>query len=232
MQEKRILIIDDDPYLLQLVEMAFQRVKAQVFTATNGLEGLHQFYTCQPDVVIVDLMLPGIDGWEVCRRIRQISQVPLLILSALRQKNNIIRSLLNYEADDYITKPFSPEVLLARTEALLRRAALPPTHKESILYGDSYLTITGVKNMVMVRGEPVKLSATEYRLLVYLAQNAGRTLTFQQILENIWGEGRDNVEYVHVYIRYLRQKLEEDPRHPIYLITDYGVGYRFEKQIF
>lgn len=232
MRGKRVLVIDDDPRLLKLVELIFSQAKAQVYTASNGQEGLFQFYAHQPDLVILDLMLPKMDGWEICRRIRQVSQVPLIMLTGLGQGDNIIRGLVNCGADDYITKPFSSDVLLARAQAVLRRTALPATAAKPVTYGDNYLTIASTERRVFVRGKPVKLSNTEYRLLIYLAQNAGRVLTFRQILDHVWGGLRDNIEYIHVYISHLRQKLEEDPHHPSYILTEYGVGYRFEKQIF
>ncbi len=231
MQRKKILVIDDDPRLLKLVELIFSQAKAQVYTATTGQEALSQFYAYQPNLVILDLMLPEMDGWEICRRIRQVSQVPLIMLTALHREDDIIQGLINYGADGYITKPFNANELVARAEALLRRAALPPAIEEPNLYSDIYLTIPADQYRVFVRGEPVKLSVTELRLLTYLVQNAGRTVTFQQILENVWGGGQANVEYVHAYIWHLRQKLEPNPRSPIYLLTEYGVGYSFEKQI-
>ncbi|MBI1879781.1 MAG: response regulator transcription factor [Chloroflexi bacterium] len=230
MQGKKVLIIDDDPRLLGLIELIFGYAEAKVYTATNGPEALRQFYAYQPDLVLLDLMLPEMDGWEICRRIRQFSQVPLIMLTALSQDEEIIRGLVDYGADDYITKPVGSQVLLARAEALLRRMA-PSPPKELPLYSDSYLTIPWNEHRIYVKGKPVKLSGIEYQLLVYLAQNAGQVLTYQQILDNVWSESRDNTEYVHVYISHLRQKLEADPRHPIYLLTEYGLGYSFEKQI-
>jgi DNA-binding response OmpR family regulator len=230
MQGKKILVIDDDPNLVKLSEAVFTRAKAKIYTATNGLEGLRQFYAHQPDLILLDLMLPEMDGWDVCRRIRQFSQVPIIMLTALSQDEEIVRGLTTYGADDYITKPVGSDVLLARVEALLRRIA-PSSPNESPLYSDSYLTIAPNEPRVYVGGKAVKLSIIEYRLLCYLAQNAGRVLTFQQLLDNVWGESRDNAEYIHVYIRHLRQKLEADPAHPIYILTEYGIGYYFEKQI-
>lgn len=229
MQGKKVLVIDDDPNLLMLAEAVFSRAQAQVYLAADGPEGLRQFYAHQPDLVLLDLMLPEMDGWDVCLRIRQFSKVPLVMLTALGQDEEIIRGLMVYGADDYITKPVGADVLLARAEAVLRRIPSPPL-KESPLYSDSYLTILRDEPRIYVEGKPVKLSATEYQLLSYLAQNAGRVLTFQQILDRVWGEARNNAEYVHAYIWHLRRKLEKNPHHPIYILTEYGVGYSFEKQ--
>jgi DNA-binding response OmpR family regulator len=230
MQGRRILVIDDNPDLLWVVEHAFSRTGGQVYTAANGREGLRQFVDHRPDLVILDLMMPHMDGWEVCRRIRLLSDVPIIILTVLEREDNIIRGL-DCGADDYVTKPFSLDVLLARARATLRRAELVPTIDTPLVYSDGYLTIDLDKRQVLVRGEPVRLRVTEYRLLAYLLQNADRVLTFTQILDNIWGhEYQDSANYVHVYISHLRGKLEKDPKHPQYLLNVRGVGYRFEKQ--
>lgn len=230
MQESTILVIDDDKQILRLLAIALSQTGYKVYTAASGPEGLHQFYTFRPDLIILDLMMPEIDGWQVCQRIRQVSTVPMIMLTALSQEDLIIRGL-DYGADDYLTKPCSTELLLARVRALLRRTALPPPSQKSITYSDNHLTIDLDQRRVLVRGEPAKLSAIEYRLLIYLFQNAGQVLTFQQILEQVWGEtGQSNIDYVHVYVSRLRRKLEVNPKQPVYLVTEYGVGYRFEKQ--
>lgn len=228
LQGKKILVIDDDPDLLQLMARLFARTEAQVYTDFSGQEGLRQFYAHQPDLVLLDVMMPELDGWSVCQRIRQVSNVPLIILSALVRDKDVVRGL-DCGADDYVSKPFSPNVLLARARTALRRGTSP--HTESLAYADDHLTIDGDKRRVLVCGEPIRLSATEYRLLAFLLQHAGQVLTFQKILGNVWGEGcQDCIEYVHVYICHLRQKLERDPKQPKYLLSERGVGYRFEKQ--
>lgn len=231
MNGKRILIIDDDRDLREVMKQAISGQGAQVFTAVDGQEGLSQFYTCQPDLVIVDLMMPKINGREVCALIRQTSNIPIIILSALDSETEVIRGL-DCGAVDYITKPFSPAVLVARVRAALRQAAQSPAEETLGIYSDDYLTLDLDRRRVLVRGEPIKLSPTEYRLLVFLHQNAGRVVTIQSILENVWGwEYRDSVDYAHVYMSHLRRKLEKDPRQPQYLLTEHGVGYRFEKQV-
>ena len=227
---KTILIIDDELDLLQLLEAIFKRSGAHTFTAFNGQEGLRQFYACQPDLVIVDLMMPQMDGWQVCRNIRQLSDTPIIILTALDMDDAVIRGL-DCGADEFVTKPISHDVLLARARATLRRAELPPTGQQPVSYNDGYLVIDRDKRQLFVDGAPTKLSATEYLILTYLLEYAGRVLTFRQILEKVWGdEYRDNIDYVHVYISRLRRKIEKDPRQPAYLLTEHGVGYRFEKQ--
>ena len=231
LQGKKILIIDDEPTMLRLVEVIVARAGAKVYTATNGEEGLRQFHTCQPDIVILDVMMPGVDGFETCRLIRRFSDVPIIMLTVLERDKDVIRGF-DSGADDYVIKPFNPDVLVARARAVLHRTALPSLAQEPepIIYDDGYLTIDMKGRRVFVQGEPVKLSAKEYQLLTYLFQNAGQVLTFRQISENIWGwEYRDNTDYVHVYVHRLRQKLEQNPQRPNYLVTAHGVGYRFDR---
>lgn len=232
MENKRILVVDDDPALLPLVEYTFAKEGYDVYTASDGRQALREFFAQRPDLVILDIMMPGMDGWETCRRIREVSDVPVLMLTARGQDEDIIHGL-ELGADDYMTKPFSIKVLLARARAVLRRAALPPPdYGEPTTYGDDYLTVDLKERRVTVKGEPVKLTPTEYRLLAYLVQNAGQVLTFQQILQNVWGwEYQDDLDYVRVYVWHLRQKLEEDPKNPRYILTELGAGYRFEKAV-
>lgn len=231
LQGKRILVIDDDEALLNMVEFFLNKAGAAALTALDGPEGLHQFYTHQPHLVILDLMMPQMHGLEVCEQIRQASDTPIIILTAIGQKDSVLRSF-DCGADDYITKPFSPDILIAKAEATLRRAGPAPGPSEKLVtYSDNYLTIDLNAHLVMVQGQKVRLTATEFRLLEYLVRNANMLLTFDQILNNVWGgTSRNNPEYVHVYVRYLRQKLEEDPANPLYLISEHGLGYRFEKQ--
>lgn len=230
MENKKVLVVDDDPALLPLIEYTFAREGYEVYTAADGKEALRQFFAHRPELVILDIMMPRMDGWETCRRIREVSDVPIVMLTARGQDEDIIRGL-EYGADDYLTKPFSIKVLLAHARAVLRRAALPPAeHGEPTTYADDHLSVDLKERRVTVRGEVVKLTPTEYRLLAYLVQNAGQVLTFRQILQNVWGwEYQDDLDYVRVYVWHLRQKLEDDSKHPKYIQTEIGVGYRFEK---
>ncbi|MFN8455003.1 MAG: response regulator transcription factor [Anaerolineae bacterium] len=231
MPKHRVLVIDDEPVLCKVLQDAFTYAGYDIVTAANGPEGLRQLYHYQPDLVILDVMMPEMSGWEVCQQIRQLSDVPVIMLTALASEHEIIHGL-DCGADDYVTKPFSPTILLARTEAIMRRVASSPTSSKPVPYNDGYLTIDLEARRVFVRGQPVKLSSTEYRLLTFLFQHAGKVLTFQQILSNIWGElSRDNAAYVHTYIWGLRQKLEPNSQHPTYIFTEHGVGYSFEKRI-
>jgi DNA-binding response OmpR family regulator len=230
MEEKKILVIDDDVNLLQSIKFTFVRAGAEVITAVDGREGLHRFYEDCPDLVILDVRMPDIDGWETCRQIRLFSNVPIIMLTTLNKDEEVIRGL-DYGADDFVTKPFSREVLLARARALLRRSESPGELGQTT-YSDDHLYISLEKRRVLVRGEPVQLTATEFRLLAYLLQNAGQVLTHRTILDKVWGwEYQDSVDYVHVYLSHLRRKLEEDPRNPRYLMTERGIGYRFEKRM-
>lgn len=228
MQGKKILVIDDDYHINQLVQATFAEQGAEVVTAVDGQEGLRQFYTHKPDLVIIDLMMPEMDGWETTERILELADVPIIMLTSLRDDADVIRGL-DRGAIDYVTKPFSPKVLAARARAALRHAAAShPVVQYN--FHDERLLIDLDHKRVLIDGEPVKLTKTEYKVLTYLVQNAGRILTFQQILEHVWGwEYQDSIEYVHVYVSRLRQKLEKDPKEPRYLITEYGIGYRFEK---
>ena len=228
MQGKTILVIDDDPEMLRLLEHIFSREGAQVCTAAGGQEGLRQFYNYPPHLVVLDVMMPDLDGWQVCARVRQMSDVPIIFLTALNAEAEIIHGL-DTGAVDYVTKPFSPHVLVARARAALRQTELAPGTEKTDTYRDDYLAIDLDTRQVTVRGEPVKLTKTEYRLLAYLVENAGQVLTPQQILEYVWGrEYRDSIDYTHVYMWRLRQKLEEDPQNPRYLLTEHGLGYRFQ----
>jgi two-component system KDP operon response regulator KdpE len=228
MQGKKILVIDDDYHINQLVKATFTEQGAEVVTAVDGQEGLRQFYTHKPDLVIIDLMMPEMDGWETTERILELADVPIIMLTSLRDDADVIRGL-DRGAIDYVTKPFSPNVLAARARAALRHAAAShPVVQYN--FQDERLLVDLDHKRILVDGEPVKLTKTEFKVLTYLVQNAGRILTFQQILEHVWGwEYQDSIEYVHVYVSRLRQKLEKDPKEPRYLITEYGLGYRFQK---
>jgi len=229
LKEKRILVVDDDPDLCDLLQYELTRAGAEVCTAADGHEALRQLYSLRPDLVILDIMLPGLDGWETCRQIRQLSDVPIMVLSALDREHDILRGL-DLGADEYVTKPCSGKVIVARAAAALRRAQMSSYTKDLACYTDGTLAVDFEKRRVFVCGEPVELTLKEYELLIYLLQNAGRVLTFQQILERVWGgEFPESADRVHVHISHLRQKLGDNPRLARYIHTEHGVGYRFEK---
>jgi DNA-binding response OmpR family regulator len=230
MNQKKVLLIDDDIDLLQLASLLFKKAGAQIFTARDGLEGISKLFAHQPDLIILDVMMPGMNGFEVCERIRQVSDIPLIMLTALNHEQEMLRGL-EAGADDFLSKPFNAEILLARARAVLRRGNHPNTRPASFRYNDGFLSIDIERRDVLIKGKRVKLTPVEFRLLVYLARNGGKVLTFQQILSNVWGnEYQGSVDYVHVYISHLRRKLEEKSQSPSYITTIHGVGYIFEKQ--
>jgi len=185
-------------------------------------------YTQQPDLVIVDIVMPRMDGWELINRIRQLSDLPIMMLSASSSDQNIIRGL-KMGACSFVSKPFNTDILLAKVEAVLRQAVVKDRETKTAVYTDDHLFISLHTQKVEVAGQPIKLSKTEYKLLAYLVTNANRLLTYDQIVENVWGwRNTDNVSNVHVYISRLRQKLEADPQNPQYLLLEYATGYRFQ----
>ncbi|TKJ28271.1 MAG: DNA-binding response regulator [Chloroflexi bacterium B3_Chlor] len=227
--KKRILVIDDDPRLIKLVNLGLTHAGYEVYKACDGQEGLREMYIRQPDLVILDIMMPGMDGWRVCRRIREMCDTPIIMLTAKAGQDDIVRGL-EHGADDYMIKPFSVRELLARVRAVLRRGALPLHSEEIVVYSDEYLKVNLTESRVEARGERVKMTRTELRLLTQFVQNAGRVLTHRELLEKVWGpEFVDDVDYLHIYVWRLRQKIEEDATEPQYILTEHGVGYRFEK---
>jgi two-component system KDP operon response regulator KdpE len=229
-EQATILVIDDDRLTARLVSDKLTDAGYTVHLAFDGREGLRQMYAHQPSLIILDLLMPEMDGWTTCHRIREVSNVPIIILTTEGRPQDIIRGL-DEGADEYVTKPFDPSVLLARVRAVLRRVALPAeaTQKEEVAYSDHYLTFNPVDRRVLVNGDLVKLTPTEYNLLALLINNAGRVLPYTTLLERVWGwEYIDDVDYLRVYIWHLRRKLEPDPKNPCYVLTEHGVGYRFE----
>ena len=230
LKDVTILVIDDDSNLCQLVELVFLQEGAQVYTANSGLAGLQQFYKFRPNLIILDIRMPEKDGWEVLQQIRELSDTPVILLTTMHEDNTLVRGL-DLGADDFITKPFNNKVLLARARSVLRRVQPAQDTEKLPRYSDAHLTIDLETRQILVSGKSVKLTSTEFRLLAYLLQNADHVLSYNQILDHVWGsEYRDSVDYVHVYLSHLRRKLEKDNRNPQYLMTEYGVGYRFERR--
>jgi two-component system KDP operon response regulator KdpE len=228
LQGNRILVVDDDPNMRGLVERAFSRAGAEVYTATDGNEALREFHLRQPDLVVLDVIMPGLTGWEIAALLKPFGEVPIIFLSGLTGRDEIVRGL-ELGAYDFVTKPFSVRVLLMKAQAALRCAGPASANDQPVVYDDGYLTIKLAERQVLVNGRPVDLTATDYRLLELLVRNKRRVLTYHQILEKVWGwEYRDSTEYVHVYVSRLRRVLETDSRSPQYIITERGVGYRFE----
>jgi len=228
MSNLTVLIVDDEKPLRDFMRRNLEVRGFNTSTAANGLEALAIFNTQNIDLVILDVMMPRMDGLETIRRIRQNSLVPIIVLSALGEESDKIRAL-NLGADDYLTKPFGVGELLARVQAVLRRArwAEPPTRQGRLARGEIVIDLE--RHEVLVRGKPIDLTPTEFNLLVYLMEHAGKVLSHQIILQHVWGPeyGPEN-EYLRVYIGRLRQKIEVDPANPHYLITERGIGYSFE----
>lgn len=233
--EQKVLIIDDDMDLLQLASLIFKKAGYQVVTATDGLDGISKFFIHHPNLVVLDVVMPGNDGFDVCERIRKVSDEPIIMLTALNQEQDMLHGLAA-GADDFLSKPFSSEILLARAKTVLRRAQhqehLDPDVQRAIFsYNDGYLSIDIEKHVVLIHEKRIKLTPREFSLLVYLARNGGKLLTFEKILANVWGnEYQGSLDHVHVYISHLRKKIEENPRIPRYIQTVHGIGYIFEKQ--
>jgi len=222
----KLLVVDDDDDLRLLLQTTLPREGYEVLTAGSGMEGIRLLFSQQPNVVLLDVMMPGMDGWEVLERIREVSTVPVIMLTAVDGVPHRVRGLTR-GADDYVVKPFHRDELVARIEALLRRAQTTSESAPQILSFDTgKLVIDPAARRVTVCGEGVHLTPTEYRFLLYLAQNTGRVLTYSQILDNVWGadyEGGD--KNVKVYAVYLRRKIEQDPQNPRYVLSEWGVGY-------
>jgi two-component system KDP operon response regulator KdpE len=226
-----ILVIDDDKDLTLMLKAQLERSDYQVVVASSGQEGLQKAYQTRPDLIILDVMMPGMDGWEVCRRLRELSNVPIIMLTARSLKGDVVRGL-EIGADDYLTKPFSAAELDARIQAVLRRSAAQngsPSSRTSF-YTNGHLTIDFDRRIVTVRGERVEFTPTEFKLLTTLVRNEGRVLPHRYLLTEVWGpEYADEVDYVKLYIRYLRLKIEDDPSDPVYIQTEWGIGYRFSE---
>lgn len=222
----QILVIDDEQQILRALRTILSQQKYQVLTAGTGEEGLAMATAVQPDIVILDLGLPDMTGVEVCLQLREWTDVPIIILSAHDSEAEKVAAL-DGGADDYLTKPFGVDELLARVRVALRHRSKVAGNKSSVIPAGT-LMIDLANHLVTRSGEMVKLTATEYKLLAYLVGNAGRVLTHQSILNHVWGYAEGGqMEYLRVYIRLLRQKLEEDPRNPQLIVTESGVGYRF-----
>ncbi len=223
----RILVVDDEPRMIRFIQMNLELEGYTVVEAANGFEALNKVRDELPDLIILDVMLPDMDGFETLRLLREISQVPVIMLTVKADESDKVTGL-ELGADDYVTKPFSPKELSSRVKAVLRRTELPAPVEKSLLKIDDYLQIDFDHRRVIAGGQEVKLRPTEYRLLYHLVSNAGRIMTQDQLLSKAWGyEYREESHYLRLYITYLRQKIEPDPAHPRYILTERGVGYQF-----
>jgi two-component system KDP operon response regulator KdpE len=223
---KRILVVDDEERIVRFIRLNLEQDGFQVEEAYSGKKAMDKLRQSLPDLVILDVMMPDLDGFEVLKLIRENHDVPVIMLTAKTEEDDRVRGL-ELGADDYVTKPFSPRELVSRVRAVLRRTEAQ-RGSEGVIQVDERLKIDFDRREVWVEGKLVKLRPTEYRLLYHLVQNAGWVVTHDQILAKVWGyEYRDEPHYVRLYVNYLREKLEEDPANPKYILTERGVGYRF-----
>lgn len=227
LKDKLVLVVDDEARMVNFMRLNLELEGMRVATAANGREALERVREDMPDVVLLDVMMPVMDGFETLRRVRQFSQVPVLMLTARDEEEDRVRGL-ELGADDYIGKPFSHRELVSRIKAVLRRHYATPPVPQTLVKVDDRLSIDFARREVLVDGKRVNLRPTEYRLLYHLVQNAGYVQTHEMLLTKVWGpEYREESHYLRLYITYLRQKIEEDPANPRYILTERGVGYRF-----
>ncbi len=225
--KRRILVVDDEPRMRRFVRMNLDLEGYEVLEAENGLVALDKIREQMPDLVLLDVAMPVLDGFETLQQIRQVSSVPVIMLTVKGDEEDRVRGL-DYGADDYVTKPFSPRELLSRIRAVLRRVEPTKATSEEPLVIDEDLQIDFPRRAVIVRGETVKLRPTEYRLLLHLVENAGWIVPQETLLSKVWGpEYRDDSQLLRLYITYLRKKIEPDPPNPRYILTERGVGYQF-----
>jgi len=228
MNDPVVLVVDDEKSLRDFVRRNLEARHYKVLTASNGLEALAVFKSENVDLVILDLMMPHLDGLETTRRIRESSKTPIIILTALGEESDKVQAF-DLGVDDYLTKPFGVGELMGRIKAVLRRARWqePSSNEEQLVRGEIHIDME--RHWVTVKDSPVDLTPTEFNLLVYLLKHAGRVLSHRAILQNVWGmEYGDEAEYLRVYIGRLRQKIEADPLNPHHLFTEHGMGYRFD----
>jgi two-component system KDP operon response regulator KdpE len=224
-QGARILVVDDEPQIRRSLQVNLEQSGYAVETVETGESALSSFLNRRPDVVILDLIMPGMGGVEVVRRIRQSSTVPIIVLSAMGEEARKVEAL-ELGADDYMTKPFGMDELLARIRSLLRRAA--GAHSSQPVFIAGNLCVNFDRREVTLNQKQVKLTPTEYDLLKYMIEHAGKVLTHRMLLQEVWGQAYvDQAQYLRVFIGQLRKKLEKDPTRPRFILTDSGVGYRF-----
>jgi two-component system KDP operon response regulator KdpE len=226
----KILVIDDEQDIRDVLSRKLRREGFEVVLGADGLEGLKAFHSDKPDLVILDIYMPGMDGLTVCNRIREVSDVPVMMLSAQAINERNIVDGLNAGADEYLIKPIRLDEFVARVRALLRRSQLSSIDP-SQNYDDGYLRIDMHRRQVYIRDRRLHLTPTEFKLLAILIEHAGKVVSQRDLLEQVWGrEYVDDVYYPRVYVSQLRRKIESDPANPSYILTEHRIGYRFQKQ--
>ena len=228
----KILLVDDEPSLIDFLQQLFGEAGYDTATATDGVTGLREFFSIHPDAAIIDLLMPHMDGFELCRRIREISHIPLIVLTGLDKVGEKVNAF-NAGADDYVTKPVSGRELVARVEACLRRSQWPPATDSSSIYSDTQVRVDFSRREVYVNGEPKELTPIEYSLLSLFVHRPGEALSLEYLLTNVWGREYDTFDLVKWHISNLRKKLTSDPSEdeqegasPI--VTVRGYGYRYK----
>jgi DNA-binding response OmpR family regulator len=228
MNRRRILIVDDEPEARQLLRMALQSGDFEVIEASDGMAALRLAYEMRPDLIILDLAMPLMDGWLTCQRIREVWDTPIIMVTAFSEIDSRVRGLA-IGADDYIAKPFDIDELQMRVRAVLRRAEERPFLERPARYADEHLTVDLASRDVLVEGEPVALTPTEFGLLRYMVQHPNQPIPSEELLRAVWGESYDDAEAtLRVHLHHLRRKIEPDPKKPRYVRTERGVGYRFQ----
>lgn len=229
---ERILIIEDDKDLCRILNLTLSRQNYDIITANDGAEGIRAFSTTNPDLVVLDISMPEIDGWEVCQRIREQSDIPIMMMTAHAVTEDDIAYGLNMGADEYMIKPMSEVEFRARISALLRRAKMKERKPETLRsYRDPYLTVDIPSRSVTIRGQDIRLTPTEFNLLALFLQKEGQVLSFGDILQHVWGpEYQNEHHYPRIYVSHLRKKIEPDYKNPTYIHNEYGIGYVFNAQ--
>jgi DNA-binding response OmpR family regulator len=222
-----ILVVDDEPRMTRFIRMNLELEGYRVIEAHSGLDALEKARTNLPDLVVLDVMMPELDGFDTLEMLREVSNVPVIMLTVRSDEEDKVRGL-ELGADDYVTKPFGARELVSRVKAVLRRTQGPITLEKTVLHIDDRLSVDLNSREVIVEGQRIKLRPTEFRMLYHLIENAGWVVPHETLLAKVWGyEYREEIQYLRLYITYLRQKIEPDPSHPRYILTERGVGYRF-----
>jgi two-component system, OmpR family, KDP operon response regulator KdpE len=226
-EPKLVLVVDDEPRIINFIRMNLELENFRVTSAENGFDAVKKTREMLPDCVLLDVMMPDMDGFEALKAIREESTVPVIMLTAKSEEDDKVKGL-SLGADDYVTKPFSPRELVTRVKAVIRRAELPSQVDKAPIKVDDRLQVDFNRREVIVDGNAIKLRPTEWRLLYHLMQNAGWVVPHETLLSKVWGwEYRDETQYLRLYITYLRQKIEQDLNRPQYILTERGTGYRF-----
>lgn len=227
MTEEKVLVVDDDPGLLTILKMGLEREGFEVITAESGRDGLRRAYETRPDVIILDVMMPEMSGWEICQRLRHVCDTPIIMLTAKAEKADVLKGL-SLGADDYISKPCSFDELKARIRTVTRRSRVNAQSSWDAAYDDGHLHVDLGDGSVTKAGRPIELTPTESSLLLTLVSRRGQIVSHRELLTSVWGpEYIDETSYLSVYIRYLRQKIEDDPARPLYIRTRWRIGYYF-----